>query len=330
VYVNGQPWTPGLPASGAVWSPAGTRLAYIAAAHPGTLHILIRTGATYTIFGTTEEERLVPWPAWAPDGVRVAVLVVSESEPPAPASLAVVAVPAAQLLSLHDLPAETVRAPKRSKPLNAFHWSADGQLILVAWENAIVLDTRDGRVTSIMPDFVIAEWSPTGDAVLYFTVEGASLGGFYRQPLDGAPAIELASQEQVAALGLRLMEESYGLMLLSPDRKRLAAAFGTEESRVSAVRIYNLAACDAGNTTRRCPDLAAPSAVYSTAGAIAALEWAPDGTTLASVVVLPEGAVLQVLDLQTGLWRSPLPGAILQADELPVLGYVRVLSWGAG
>ena len=94
--------------------------------------------------------------------------------------------------------------------------------------------------------------------------------------------------------------------------------------------IAALAACDAGNPTHRCPDLAAPSAVYSTAGAIAALEWAPDGTTLASVVVLPEGAVLQVLDLQTSLWRSPLPGVILQADELPVLGYVRVLSWGGG
>jgi hypothetical protein len=125
------------------------------------------------------------------------------------------------------------------------------------------------------------------------------------------------------------MEGSYGLMLLSPDRRRLAIAFGTERSGVSAVHIYDAASCSSG-VTQPCPDIVAPSLTYSTAGAIAALEWAPDGTALAAVAVLPEGAVLQVLDLGTGLWRSPLPGAILQADELPVLGYIRVLSWGGG
>jgi hypothetical protein len=330
VYVNGQPWSPGLPASGAAWSPAGTRLATIVAAHPETLQILIRTGATYPVFSANEGERLVPWPAWAPDGIRAAVLVLPGGESSAPASLAVIVVPAAQLLSRYELPSETVRLPRRSKPLNAFHWSADGQRILLAWENAIVLDTRDGKVTPITPDFAVAEWTAGGDAVLYFRVEGEKLGGFYRQALDGSPAVKLASREQVAALGLRPMEESYGLMLLSPDRKRLAVVFGTERPGVSAVRIYDAAFCSSGDPARPCPDLATPLATYSTAGAIATLEWAPDGTALAAVAVAPEGAVLQVLDLGTGLWRSPLPGAILQEDELPVLGYIRVLSWGGG
>jgi hypothetical protein len=255
-------------------------------------------------------------PAAAPSLPRTA--------PALPASLAVIAVPPAQLLSRHDLSAETVRLPGRTKPLNAFHWSADGQRILVAWENAIVLDTRDGNITPITPGFAIAEWAATDDAVLYFTVEGAGLGGFYRQLMDSSPAVELANREQVAALGLRLMEKSYGLMHLSPDRKRLAVAFGTEQPGVSAVGIYD-AACGSP-----CPDLASPVETYSTAGEIAALEWAPDGSALAATAVLPEGAVLQVLDLRTGLWRSPLPGEILQADELPVLGYIRVLSWGGG
>jgi hypothetical protein len=324
VYANGQPWAPGLPASGAAWSPAGTRLAYIDAAHPEMLTILIRTGASPPVYGVGAGERLVPWPAWAPDGIRTAVLIRRDGDPAPPASLAVIAIPAAQLLSRNDLPAETVRLPGRRHPLNAFHWSADGQRILVAWENAVVLDTRDGKITPIMPGFAVAEWSGSGDAVLYFAVEGASPGGFYRQPLDGSPAVELASREQVAALGLRLMKESYGLMHLSPDRKRMAVAVGTDRPGVSAVRIYD-AACGSS-----CPDLASPVETYSTAGDIAALEWAPDGTALAAIAVLPEGAALQVLDLQTGLWRSPLPGAILQADELPVLGYIRALSWGGG
>jgi hypothetical protein len=329
VYVSGQPWTPGLPASGAAWSPAGTRLAYIAAAYPDTLQILIRTGATYAIFGAGEGERLVPWPVWAPDGIRVAVLVLRDSESPAPASLAVIAVPAAQLLSRHDLPAETVRLPKRSKPLNAFHWSPDGQRVLIAWENAIVLDTRDGSVISITPGFAIAEWAPAGDAVLYFAVEDGSLGGLYRQPLDGSPSVEIAGREDIASLGLRAMQDSYGLLHLSQDRKRLALAVGTGQPGVSAIRIYEVGDCSSG-VTQPCPDLAAPSATYSAPGDIAALEWAPEGTALAAIAVLPEGAVLQVLDLRTGLWRSPLPGLTLQEDELPVLGYVRVLSWGGG
>jgi hypothetical protein len=329
VYVDGTPWTPGLPASGAAWSPAGTRLAFIDAAHPQVLYVLVRTGASPPVYGVGEGERLVPWPAWAPDGIRTAVLVRRDGDPATPASLAVLAIPAAQLLSRTDLPADTVRLPGRRHPLNAFHWSADGQQILLAWENAVVLDTRDGKITPITPGFAVAEWAGSGDAVLYFSVEGTSLGGFYRQPLDGAPAVELASPEQVAALGLRSMKDSYGLMHLSPDRKRLAAALGTDQPGVSAVRIYDVATCTAG-ATQPCPDLAAPSATYSTAGDIAALEWAADGAALAAIAVLPEGAVLQVLDLGTGLWRSPLPGAILQADELAVLGYVRALSWGGG
>jgi hypothetical protein len=329
VYVDGQPWVPGLPASGAAWSPAGTRLAFVDAAHPEILYVLVRTGASPPVYGVGEGERLVPWPAWAPDGIRAAVLIRRDGEPAPPASLAVIAIPASQLLSRTDLPAETVRLPGRTKPLNAFHWSADGQQILVAWENAVVLDTRDGKITPITPGFAIAEWASDSEAVLYFTAEGASLGGFYRQSLDGSPAVELASREQVAASGLRPMVDSYGLMHLSPDRKRLAAAFGTEQPGISAVRIYDVAVCTS-DFTQPCPDLSAATAIYSTAGVIGALEWAPDGTALAAIAVLPEGAVLQVLDLGTGLWRSPLPGAILQADELPVLGYVRALSWGGG
>jgi hypothetical protein len=329
VYVNGQPWAPGLPASGAAWSPAGTRLAFVDAAHPEILYVLVRTGASPPVYGVGEGQRLVPWPTWAPDGIRAAVLIRRDGKPTPPASLAVIAIPASQLLSRTDLPAETVRLPGRRHPLNAFHWSADGQQILVAWENTVVLDTRDGKITQITPDFAIAEWAAGGEAVLYFTVEGASLGGFYLQPLDGSAPVELASREQVAVLGLHPMADSYGLMHLSPDRKRLAVAFGTEQPGVSTVRIYDVAACT-GATTQPCPDLAAPFATYSTVGAIAALEWTPDGVALAAIVVLPEGAVLQVLDLGAGLWRSPLPGAILQADELPVLGYVRALSWGGG
>jgi hypothetical protein len=329
VYVNGQPWVPGLPASGAAWSPAGTRLAFVDAARPEILYVLIRTGASPPVYGVGEAERLVPWPAWAPDGIRTAVLIRRDGDPSPPASLAVIAIPAAQLLSRYDLPAETIRLPKRTKPLNAFHWSADGQQILLAWENAVVLDTRNGKITPITPDFAVAEWAGSGDAVLYFTVEGAILGGFCRQALDGSPAVELASREQVAALGLRLMKDSYGLMHLSPDRKRLAMAFGVEQPGVSAVRIYDVATCTPG-ITQPCPDPAAPAGTYSTAGDIAALEWAPDGAALAAIAVLPEGAALQALDLTTGLWRSPLPGAILQADELPVLGYIRTLSWGGG
>ena len=329
VYVNGQPWVPGLPASGAAWSPAGTRLAFVDAANPEILYVLVRTGASPPVFGVGDKERLVPWPAWAPDGIRAAVLIRRDGNPAPPASLAVIAIPASQLLFRTDLPAETVRLPGRRHSLNAFHWSADGQRILLAWENAVVLDTRDGKISPITPDFAIAEWAAGGDAVLYFTVEGASLGGFYRQSLDGSQAVELASREQVAALGLRLMEESYGLMHLSPDRQRLAMAFGTERPGVSAVRIYEAATC-ASDITQTCSDLAKPLATYSTAGVIAALEWAPDGTALAVVAVLTEGAALQVLDLGTGLWRSPLPGAILQTDELPVLGYIRALSWGGG
>jgi hypothetical protein len=321
VYVDGTPWVPRLPASGAAWSPAGTRLAYVDAAHPEMLYVLIRSGASPPVYGVGEGERIVPWPAWAPDGVRTAVIIRRDGNPTPPASLAVIAIPASQLLARYDLPAETVRLPGRTKPLNAFHWSADGQQILVAWENAIVLDTRDGKVIPITPRFAVAEWSAGSDAVLYFAVDGASLGGFYRQPLDGSAAAELQSPEQVAALGLRPMKDSFGLMRLTPDRRRLALAAGTGRSGVSEVRIYD-AACGAS-----CPDLASPVGTYSTAGEIAELEWAPDGTALAAIAVLPEGAALQVLDLQTGLWQSLLPGGILQADELPVLGYVRALSW---
>jgi hypothetical protein len=323
VYLDGQPWVPGLPASGAAWSPAGTRLAFIDAARPELLNVLVRTGASPPVYAAGEGERLVPWPAWAPDGVRTAVLIRRDGDEALPVSLAVIAVPPAQLLSRHDLPLETARLPGRTKPLNALRWSADGQRILVAWENAIVLDTRDGTIIPVTPSFAIAEWAGDGDSVLYLTIEGTSLGGFYRQPLDGSPPVQLATREQVASLGLRPMKDSYGLMHLSPDRKRLAMALGAGQPGVSQVRIYD-AACDF------CPDLASPVETYSTAGGIAALEWAPDGNALAAVAVLPEGGALQVLDPGTGLWRSPLPSPILQADELPVLGYIRVLSWGGG
>jgi hypothetical protein len=165
-----------------------------------------------------------------------------------------------------------------------------------------------GAIETIAEKPIIAEWAPTSEGVYYFDIElippNQGIGDFHFIPLRSSKPIKLMDKEQIKALGLGIQALAFGLMTLSPRGSELAIWGGSfpEKSDNGVVYIYDL-------TDKRTLSLDKPFKIFRTNGAIIALEWAPDETSLAAVIVsdthseIPE-LKIELLDLRAEAWRT--------------------------
>jgi WD40 repeat protein len=315
---------------GATWSPNGTAFAFF----DSQLALKLRdlTGQETVLLRGDANEQLYLWhPAWSPDGKQIAVLTfVPGVTPPLKMSIALVDVAARKIQARFPIPRGVTNIPSYSTPTNTLRWSPDGRKILLSWESAAVLDTRNGAFELLPGGPIVAEWAPGGDAVYYLDVirrdqpPGVTLAGFYRTKLgSGTPPTRLMDQQQLSSLGLGVSAKVVlGVMMLSPGGTKLAIGLGSSTGGGGKLQVYGIGAS---------PDSLAldkPLASFQTEELIAAIDWAPDETELAVVAVAKDGVKIRAVNLGTGAWRTlaTLGPLDLNGREAEVLAF-KALSW---
>ncbi len=315
-------------AKGAVWSPDGRWLAYIAE-NGEELRLANLEGEEHTIFQSWTWEPIYAWPSWSPDGDKVAIVTVEWCEFGARiSSLIVIDVPAGETRTTYGpydfwQAGGTDRGPTHFTLPQAIRWSPDGRKILVSWDNAVVIDveTQDAETISTSP--ILAEWAPASDAVYYFEIKNAAsrrdraLGDFVVKKLGSEGPLERIEERRLSALGLAARPTSLGHLLLSPKGSRLAFASSTTVEGIDVVYVYDLIEGEA-------LALDMPTKSFRSDDPIAALEWAPDESGLVALTIAESNIDVRALDLATGRWTTLVtpqvePGRISMAGK--------ILSW---
>jgi Tol biopolymer transport system component len=319
------------PYQGAVWSPSGEQFAFVAGDDvQESVFVMNLEGQSQLIFTPGRDERLIFWhPAWSPDGKRLAVIVAQEDEEGIVFTLVVVDVAAQQTLSRHVIPDGTLLIPFSMSPPNNFRWSPDGQKILISWENAVVIDLENERTLSISDQPVVAEWTPEGDGVFYFTIGnydrpgGRALGGFFLRKLDGGDPVQLMDASALAEAGLIMAPGfHYALMILSPSASKLAFVGGAEKEGSSSLRIYDL-------KPRENLTLDQPAYTFQLDTPVTALEWSPDEESVAVVAFEQDFALaIKLLNVATAEWQELVKLQIDWGDGgVEWLALFKIISW---
>ncbi len=313
---------------GGVWSPDGVWIAHVTQQGQG-LKLVNLQGQEETILETFDWEPIYAWPVWSPDGRRIAVITVQWCEIGSRiSSIVIIDVAEGRVLRRHwpydfweaggtELGPTNITLPRHIR------WSPDGRKILVSWDKVVVIDVVTGDAEEISPVPVLAEWAPDSDAVYYFEIEAfdkprdQTLGEFFVKRLGAVSSIKLIDRERLTALGLTAQRPVLALMTLSPSGSRLAVAAGSTDGSSSNVHVYDLMEDET-------VAFAMPSQSFETSSLIAALEWAPDESSLAAAVVAEEGLNIDVLNLAEGDWTTL---AMVPVELRQISGLGKFLSW---
>jgi hypothetical protein len=314
---------------GATWSPDGTGFAFFDTQL--ALRLRDRAGRETVLFQGDQNEQLYLWqPAWSPDGRQIAALTfVPAPTGPLKMSIALIDVAAKKIQSRFAIPRGVTNIPSYSTPPNKLRWSADGRKILISWESAAVLDTKNGTFELLPGGPIVAEWAPGGDAIYYLDIinrdkPSPTLAGLYRATLgSGTPPTRLLDQQQLSFRGLAVTARVVlGVMTLSPAGTKLAVALGSGAGDAGRLNVYAVGAGPDGLVTDT------PLAAFPTEELIAAIEWAPDEAQVAVVAVAKDGVKIRAVNLGTGAWRTlaTLGPLDLNGREAEVLAF-KALSW---
>jgi len=320
VYPDGRRLRPLAHAFGAAWSPDGTSFAYVAETpgHRIGLRVQSLDGATRPVFTAASNEGIFPWPMWSPDSRRIAVIVLRRGGGSPANVLTIIGVDDRTAVTCVTIPTETMHLPYYVAPPNRFRWSPDGRKILVSWERATVVHIETRRLEHICAWPVIAEWAPDSNGV-YYVVMGTlyqpaarSIGGGCLKKLGTQDPVKLIEGSRIRELGLSLAPVVHGRLVLSPSGSLLALATGSDMGNASVAHVFDL------RRGRRA------FAVASTVlGIVMALDWAPDGQSMAAAVVSDDVSI-ELLDLATETW-TPL-ASFVRPENIDALGF-NILSW---
>ena len=319
------------PAPGAVWSADGSRFAYITgdgvSVKVGNLQ-----GEEIPVLDTgTEWHPMYQWPAWSPDGSLLAAINVAWCE----VGMKVSSVEIIDALNGGSVDRHgpydfwqadgTLQGPRRLSTPNNISWSRDGEKLLVSWDKAVVINVKSGKPRVISSKPVLAEWAPTSDAVYYFDIEAGdenkrnrTLGAFYVRNLESDEPEMLLSAEEVANTGLA---EEWGpipgVMSLSPSGSTLAVSGGDDEGGSSELHLFEI---PEGSSAMSVKD----GLRYPVDGRLVALDWAPDGNSIAGLVADASGMRMDIFHLSTNEWSAvTTPG--IEVNQVQFLG--KSISW---
>ena len=331
VRYDGQSLGAVAPAPGAVWSPDGSRFAYITgdgvSVKVGNLQ-----GEEFPVLDTgTEWHPMYQWPAWSPDGSLLAAMNVAWCE----VGMKVSSVEIIDALNGGSVDRHgpydfwqadgTLQGPRRFSTPNNISWSRDGGKLLVSWDKAVVINIKSGKPRVISSKPVLAEWAPTSDSVYYFDIEvgeenkrNRTLGAFYVRHLESDEPETLLSAEEVADMGLSSEWGPIpGVMSLSPSGSTLAVSGGDDEDGYSELHLFDI---PEGSSAVSAKD----GVRYPVNGRLIALDWAPDGNSIAGLIADASGVRMDIFDIATNEW-SVVAKSGIEVNQVQFLG--KVISW---
>jgi Tol biopolymer transport system component len=183
-------------------------------------------------------------------------------------------------------------------------WSPTGDLLTAFTVNGLQVVTLDGTVQSTLCSGPLicepVEWTPSGDAVIVARRQAAELFDLWRVPLDGGAAVNLTGTERTSELAASH----------SPDSRYLAY------SRVTAPPDrpgeHDVWVAGADGTDPR--PLIAPATPWDRG----TLPWSPDGSSL---------AVYGSVGNLSGLVVVPLTGEPSLISPGEILGWPSDIDW---
>ena len=189
-------------------------------------------------------------------------------------------------------------------PDNVVSWSPTGDLLTAFTVNGLQVVTLDGTVrgTICSGPFICepVEWTPSGDAVIVARRLGAGLFDLWRVPVDGGAAVNLTGTEG----------ESESAASHSPDGRYLAYSRSTAPPDRPGEHDVWVAGAD-GTDPRQ---LIAPANPWDRG----TLPWSPDGSSL---------AVYGSVGDQSGVVVVPITGELRLISPGEVLGIPSDIDW---
>lgn len=318
-------------ASGAVWSPDGSRFAYITGDGVSVKVGNLKGEETSVLDTGTEWHPMYQWPTWSPDGKLLAAINVAWCE----VGMKVSSVEIIDALNGGSVDRHgpydfwqadgTLQGPRRLSTPNNISWSGDGDKLLVSWDKAVAINLHSGKPKVISSEPVLAEWAPTSDAIYYFEIEtgeqnkrNRTLGAFYFRDLESDEPKVLLSANEVANMGLAAEWGPIpGVISLSPSGSMLAVSGGGDQDGNSELHLFGI---PKGSSAVSVED----DVRYPVNGRLVALDWAPDGNSIAGLVADASGVRMDIFDLATNEWSAVATPAI-EVNQVQFLG--KSISW---
>ena len=316
-------------AVGATWSPKGDQIAYVSPTGQ-QMNVANLEGEDRTLINSSGQWRpFYAWPSWSPDGGRIALIEVGWCMDGDRISdvlvVDVVSGKHTDRYGPHDFwrADATEDGPRAFSMPEALRWSPDASKLLISWDKAVVLDFATGKIETVSEKRIIAEWAPDSHSVYYFDAQrredGRVVTSISVKRLGDDEPTTLADAARLSELGIVGEPGPIpALMALSPTGETMALAVG-QSYESARLELHDLS----GGASL---DPAAPTASFPVEGRLLAMDWSPDG---GSIAVLAAGAdnvtTLRVVDTTTGQWTAVGTPAVETrvVDEIPT-----VLSWG--
>ncbi len=310
------------------WSREGDRFIYgspstTSRGEIGSVNVTRLGERPQVVFTPGQEEHVFPlgWQSvWSPEGRRIALLLATAET----MSLVIVEIDNGKIARRLEFPksAYTRGDYPANWPPYSVKWSPDGDKILVAWEEALVLNVETGSIDTIVPMPVMAEWSPESDGVYYSNT--FSVPDLFYKRIDGGEAVEVLHHSWLGEFGEQPpLFNHTPLLKLSPTGSHLAFETATIRGRKaqSTILIFDIQSAHADRP-------ATPAKQLKAEGAIVAMEWNHDETELAVLATSENGLMLRVLNLETG--SSKVLTSVLsniKGTEIDVVGLMNTISW---